>query len=184
MVIAEQPDGRAMTVRAQLYAWDGTELADRSFPVYMGKRVKEAGLLRARLPWSGAKGLVLRMQVMQEGRLVAVNHACYACLDENGERVPFPKADLNESESDGIRELWNASDAIAVGVCVSSGEKVLLHNSAMLPGERIALAHDAQIMVQYGNAIKKGGKAIAAQRVLRRVQRDPDASSAHPQIEQ
>ena len=63
-------------------------------------------------------------------------------------------------------------------------EKVLLHNSAMLPGERIALAHDAQIMVQYGNAIKKGGKAIAAQRVLRRVQRDPDASSAHPQIEQ
>ena len=109
-----------------------------------------------------------------------MNHVYYSCLDENGERIPFPEADLTEYTESDVRELCNVSDAVAMGVTVCSDEKVLLRHAAMLPQERITLAPGANIMVQYGNAVKKGGKSIVAQRVLRCVHGPHDAASAHP----
>ena len=100
------------------------------------------------------------------------------CEDEDGNRIPFPEADITECTSGGVTELYNASDAIAMGVTVRSKEKVWLCFGAMLPNERIVLAQEQDIMLQYLNAVTKGGKARVAQRILRGVFGDQNAASA------
>lgn len=170
----EQP----AVIRAQLCLWNGAEVVSRSFAVRTGKHAMQAGELCAQLPWACTDGLVLRLQCWTGGRLVAQSHAYVPCTGERGRAKPFPSAEVLVEE-DGA--LCNVSQSVAMGVTVHSGEKTLLKFGALLPGERIELAQGQQIVVKYGNPVKKDGALHAAQRILRGVLSHYDAAAADPQ---
>ncbi len=181
ILCAKEADGGAAEVRAQLFLWNGTEVASRSFTASLHSAAQEVGVLRAQLPWECRDGLVLRLQCWRGGILVAQNHAYYACVDENGEKRPFPLADVTEGIEGGTRVLYNASHAVAAGVTVLCGGKALLRHGALLPLERIELAWKGEVVVKYGNPIEKGGAAVVSQRILRGVFPHSDTAPADSQ---
>lgn len=181
LLLCDAPDGEAAVVRAQLTLWDGTEVASRSFALCADRRVTEAGQLRAQLPWARLDGLVLRLQCWKRGRLAAQSHSWYPCAGENGGALAYPKAELAMREVDGKRALCNEGDAAAVGVTVLQDGKPLLCWGALLPGERVELAPEGDIVVKYGNPIRKGGGSSAEQRILRGIFPDHDGAAADPQ---
>lgn len=165
-LFAASPDEKPAAVQVQLYSWCGKEIATRVFPVCIKEPVQILGNLRARLPWNDLRGLMLRMQCIRDGRILAVNHAYYACADEQGNKIPFPRADLTECMPG---EICNVSDAIAMGVTILCEDKIMLCHGAMLPQERIMLATNGSVVVKYGNLVTKGGKKCVEQRLLRGV---------------
>ena len=165
-VCSASPDGGAAVIDAQFYLWDGTLAARHSYPVSLNQPSVCAGKLKTQLPWGCCEGLVLRLQCWRGGVLAAQNHCVYAFADENGKRRPFPLADLTEGEEGGVRVLYNASAGAAVGVTVRADGKYLLRGGALLPQERLVLAQDAAVVVEYGNPVERGGASIVSQRIL------------------
>ena len=180
LLLCAEPDQKPAAVQVQLYAWSGREIVCRVFPFCMKERVQSLGVLRARLPMEPLQGLMLRMQCIRDGKILAVHHVYYSCADENNVRIPFPEADLAECV-DG--ELCNVSDAIAMGVTIRCGEKTLLNYGAILPQERISIAYNGDVMIKYGNTVKKGGKECAKQRFLRGVCAHQHAASSDPEAD-
>lgn len=180
LLLCDVPDGEAAVVRAQLTLWDGTEVVSRSFAVCADRQAVEAGELRAQLPWARLEGLVLRLQCWKGGRLAAQSHAWYPCAGENGGVQAYPRAELMIRQTEGARALCNVCGQAAVGVTVLQEGKPLLSWGALLPGERVELAPEGEIVVKYGNPIRKGGATDAEQRILRGVFPDHDGSTADP----
>ena len=178
MLLCAVPDHKPAVVQVQLFAWNGREIASRVFPLCIKESVQSLGRFQARLPMNDLKGLMLRMQCIRNGRILAVDHIWIACAEETGERIAYPETDITEC-ADG--ELCNAGNAVAMGVCITCDGEPLLNYGAMLPQERIAIAHRGEIMVKYGNAIGKGGKERVKQRILRGVFADPNAAAADPE---
>ena len=181
LLLCDEPDGEAAVVRAMLTLWDGTEVASRSFAVCADRRVTEAGVLRAQLPWARLDGLALRLQCWKGGRLAAQSHAWYPCAGENGGALDYPRAELETQETDGVRMLCNEGEAAAVGVTVLQSGKPVLCWGVLLPGERVELAREGDVVVKYGNPIRKGGGCSAEQRILRGVFSDHDGAAGDPQ---
>ena len=160
------PDEGAAVIDAQLYLWDGTLAARHSYPVSLNRPSVYAGRLKTQLPWGCCEGLMLRLQCWRSGVLAAQNHCFYAFADENGKRRSFPLVDLTEGEEGGVRVLYNASAGAAVCVTVRADGKYLLRGGALLPQERLVLAQDAAVVVEYGNPVERGGASIVSQRIL------------------
>lgn len=180
-LFVREPNGAAAVVCVLLYLWDGTPLAERSFAVSLAQPVQTVGPLEVRLPWNLNGGLMLRVQCWRGGVLVAQNHAYYPCAGEDGKKQPFPLADVTEGIEGGARVAYNASDAVAAGVTVACGGKILLRHGALLPQERIELARRGEVVVKYGNPIEKGGASIVSHRVLRGIFPDSNPPPADTQ---
>ena len=181
VLLCDAPDGEAAVVRARLTLWDGTEIASRSFALCADRRVVEVGQLCAQLPWARLEGLVLRLQCWKGGILVAQSHAWYPCAGESGGARPYPKAELAMREAEGARALCNEGEAAAVGVTVLQDGKPLLCWGVLLPGERVDLAAEGDVVVQYGNSDREGDDPDVEQRILRGIFPDHDAASADSQ---
>lgn len=176
-LLCTSPDRKPAAVQAQLYTWSGREVACRVIPFCLKESVQSLGEIKARLPLENMQGLVLRMQCIRDGRILAVNHVYFSCADESGNRLPLPEADLTEC---GGNMLCNAGDTAAVGVTILCEEKVLLSHSIVLPQEHITLANCSKTVVKYGNAVMKGGKNSVKQRVLRGVFADQHTAPSDP----
>lgn len=180
-LICAQASEQSAVVRAQLYLWDGTEVASRSFVVRRKTPSVRAGEMRALMPFTCTQGAVLRLQCWADGHLAAQNHIYIPSPDARGRAKPFSAAEVVVQRQEGEKALHNISHCTAAGVTVCCGEKELLKFGALLPGERLVLAPDQQIVVQYGNPVKKDGAPYAAQRILRGVFPNNDAADADPQ---
>ncbi|MGI5884329.1 MAG: hypothetical protein ACOX83_05095 [Candidatus Spyradocola sp.] len=141
----------AAVVRAELFLADGTPVAERSFACGAGEGAGHAGTLRARLPWDCKGGLLLRAQAWQGGALIAQAHAYYALRGAEGTPAPFPAAELRVEEASGLRFVCNEGKTAAIGVTVRCSGRTVLRYGALLPMERVEVAKEGPIVVQYGN---------------------------------
>lgn len=180
-VFVKNPDNGAAIVKAALYLWSGVEVATRSFTVSLADTAQTAGVFAVQLPWECRDGLVLRMQCWRGNVLVAQSHAYYACTDENGTKKEFPLADVTEGVECEGRVLYNASNAVAMGVTVLENGEAILRHGALLPMERVVLAQSGDLVVNYGNPIEKGGADVVSQRILRGVFDNRNAANGHTQ---
>ena len=153
LLLLQPGEAGAAVVRAELFLLDGTPVAQRSFATGASETVNRLGALRARLPWDCRGGLLLRAQAWRGGALIAQAHAYYPLRGEDGAAQPFPAASLRVDEAGGVRFVCNDGKTAALGVTVRCGDRAVLRYGALLPLERVEVAKQGPIVVQYGNPI-------------------------------
>ena len=153
LLLLQPGEAGAAVVRAELFLLDGTPVAQRSFATGALETVNRLGALRARLPWDCRGGLLLRAQAWRGGALIAQAHAYYPLRGEDGAAQPFPAASLRVDEAGGVRFVCNDGKTAALGVTVRCGDRAVLRYGALLPLERVEVAKQGPIVVQYGNPI-------------------------------
>lgn len=153
LLLLQPGEEGAAVVRAGLFLLDGTPVAQRSFATGASETVNRLGALRAQLPWDCRGGLLLRAQAWRGGALIAQAHAYYPLRGEDGAAQPFPAARLRVDEAGGVRFVCNDGKTAALGVTVRCGDRAVLRYGALLPLERVEVAKQGPIVVQYGNPI-------------------------------
>ena len=153
LLLLQPGEEGAAEVRAGLFLLDGTPVAQRSFATSASDAVNRLGALRARLPWDCRGGLLMRAQAWRGGALIAQAHAYYPLRGEDGAAQPFPAARLRVDEAGGVRFVCNDGKTAALGVTVCCGDRAVLRYGALLPLERVEVAKQGPIVVQYGNPI-------------------------------